>query len=183
MHESLAEHMAATYDDQISIEEEKPSFKIDTMDKAIWAMRKIAQAQEKNKAVQAQADAEMFRISAWVKSQKDSNDQQITFFEQLLRPFAEETLKGEKKRSLSLPIGTIGFRKGQEKFERDEEKLLLFVKKSAPTFIKTIESVKWAEFKETIKVDGNKAVTADGEIVDGVKIEAATDSFYVKVGK
>ena len=184
MTESLAEYMAGTYDTEISQQEEPQRFVIDTPDKASWALRKIAQMEAKKKAAQEQADAETMRVKTWLAEQTVDCDKQIAWFEFMLRPFAESALQGEKKRSLTLPAGTIGFRSGQPHFDVNEIELLGYIKERAPGYVKIKESVDWSRFKKEMALQpvNGKAVTKDGEIIPGIVASDAEDTFYVKTG-
>jgi len=182
--ESLAEHLAGTYDNEVEGQEKESSrFVIDTIDKANWALRKIAQYEEKKKAAQDQADAEIRRIAVWLKDRSEDAERQIAYFQYMLRPFAAAALEGEKKRSLTLPTGTMGFRAGQPHFDVNDTELLEYVKVSAPEYVKVRESVDWARFKKEMNLQpcNGKAVTKDGEIIPGIAASEAEDTFYVKV--
>ena len=186
--EPLAEYLLGAYscpEGAETGEPEKAQFVIDSLDKASWALRKIAQMQEKKAAAIEQADIEFRRVSAWRDEQVAAHDKQIAFFEFLLRPFAEQSLDGEKKRSLKLPAGTMGFRAGQPHYDVNEPELLAYVKASAPEFLKIKESVDWPRFKKDmgLRVDGNRAVTKEGEIIPGIVASEGEDTFFVKVGE
>ena len=183
MTESLAEYMAGAYD--TNTEQEGPQrFVIDSLDKASWALRKIAQMEAKKKAAQEQAEAELLRVNTWLTEQTAGYDKQIAWFEFLLRPFAESALLGEKKRSLTLPAGTMGFRAGQPHFDVNDADLLGYIKECAPGYVKIKESVDWARFEKEMALQplNGKAVTKDGEIIPGITASDAEDTFYVKVG-
>lgn len=185
---TLAEYLTQIYEAEAAEEttQEKPQFVINDMDKASWALRKIAQMEAKKKAAMEQAEAESFRISTWLSAQVSDYDREIHRFEQMLRPFAETALAGDKKRSLTLPVGTIGFRKGQPKFEVNEPELLAYVKENAVSYVKIKESVDWSNFKKDMALQADpegRAITRDGEIVPGVAATPGEDQFYVKVGK
>ena len=167
-------------EEQIEPEE---GFKIDDLDKAEWAVRKIACYETSIKEAEELAKKRLRQIDTWLKGIKEDNERQIKFFEELLRPFAEFKLEGSKKRSMKLPCGTLGFRKSQPKYERDEDKLLAWVKDSSPEHLVIKESVNWSSLKKSLVTDNGKAITCDGEIVTGITVEEQPDTFYVKVGE
>ena len=156
-------------------------FVVDNLDKAEWVVRKIASYEAATNEAIDLANKRIGQIQLWLSQEKDRNIKQIEYLSELVRPFAESKLKDAKKRSISLPCGTIGFRKAQPKFERNDEELLPWAKASTPDFIETKESVKWNELKKTIKVAGDKAITEDGEVIPGIVAAEQPDSFYVKV--
>ena len=56
-----------------------------------------------------------------------------------------------------------------------------YVKSSAPGYIKTKESVDWAEFKKTLQqADDGRLVTEDGEVLACVTYTNNPDVFTVK---
>ena len=64
----------------------------------------------------------------------------------------------------------------------DEDEVKAFV---GDKFIKTetITTLLWGDFKKTLKVDGALMVTADGEIVPGIKVTEKPDVIYVKLAE
>lgn len=156
-------------------------FVVDNLDKAEWAVRKIASYEAAKREARDLADKRFGQIEEWLDSEIATSDKQIEYLSELVRPFAEARLNGAKKRSLKLPCGTIGFRKAQPKFDFDNDKLLPWAKENAPEQVETKESVKWGELKKTLAFEQGKAITKDGEIVPGVMVAEQPDSFYVKV--
>ncbi|WP_371378798.1 host-nuclease inhibitor Gam family protein [Sporomusa aerivorans] len=183
---NLAEKLDEYLEEQSGATEQQ-GFVIDTMDRADWAVRKIGVYQQKIDEIQALAESRIKHIQDWAEKETQGNLQQIAFFESLIRPFAEQQLKGSKKRSLNLPSGTVGFRKGGTKFfidgelvSRKNEKLTKWVKENAVSFLVIKEEADWDELKKTITVLAGKAATADGEVIPGVVANEQPDSFYVK---
>lgn len=170
-------------DDFLDSEQESTieEFVVDNLDKAEWAVRKIASYEDAKKEAEDLAKKRIDQIRAWLESEKATNDKQIEYLSELVRPFAETRLKDAKKRSIKLPCGTIGFRKAAPKVERDEDKLLPWVKVNAPDKYETMELIKWGELKKVLKFKGDKAITEDGEVVPGIMVAEQPDSFYVKV--
>jgi hypothetical protein len=156
-------------------------FIVDNLDKAEWAVRKIASYEAAKREAEDLAKKRIDQIKAWLDSEKATNDKQIEYLSELVRPFAEGRLKDAKKRSLKLPCGTIGFRKAQPKFDFDNDKLLPWAKVNVPDQVETKESVKWGELKKTLAFEQGKAITKDGEVVPGIMVTEQPDSFYVKV--
>lgn len=156
-------------------------FTIDSLEKADWAISKISKHQRNAETIRQFANKRIREIEEWAVKEMEHDKNSIAYFEALLLPFAEPQIKPtDKKRSLKVPSGSFGLKKAQPKFIQDKEKLTAWAKQSAPAFIKTEESVKWAELKETLKIKGNVAITADGEIVDGVTVEEQPYTLTVK---
>ena len=108
-----------------------------------------------------------------------------------LKDYAETRIT-DKKRSVSLPNGTLSFRKQQPKFffdglveaKADDERLVHFVKHNAHQFlkVKVDESVDWANFKRTLAINDNGDVyfAETGEFIDGLHAQFLPDKFTVK---
>lgn len=117
--------------------------------------------------------------------------EEIAALTEQLRRFAQNRVS-DKKRSVKLPSGTLAFRKVQPKFYFDthevnatSERLIQFVKQSAPQFlkVKSVESADWANFKKQLVIDGDSAFFKDtGEIVDGLTVQQFPDEFKLSIG-
>lgn len=170
----------------------KESFTIDTADKADWALRKIAKYQGAIDEAKELAAKRTQQITAWLTAIEEDNQKQISFFENLLEPYAKKQIEGQKKKSVKLPTGTFGFKAQQPKFElmEDGKTITAWAEKNAPDYIKKDPELKWGEFKKTItttKITENEiektiAVDANGERIPGLTVEEQPDKFYVKVG-
>jgi hypothetical protein len=186
--------LAQKLDEFISKEYEEYSgitntFTIDTTDKADWALRKIAKYQGAINEAKALAAKRTQQIKAWLEAIEEDNQQQISFFENLLEPYAKKQLEGAKKRSIKLPIGTFGFRAQQLEFTYNEELLTKWAEKNTPDYVKKDPVLQWGEFKKAMSLDETGEgetkklvmVSPDGEVVPHITITKTPDKFYVKV--
>jgi hypothetical protein len=156
-------------------------FTIDSLEKADWAVRKLSKHQRNIEQIKELSGKRIAAIVEWSAKEIAIEQSSVAYLESLLRPYAESQIKPtDKKRSLKVPSGSFGLKKRQPNFILDKEKLTAWAKQSAPAFIKTEESVKWAELKETLTVKGNVAITKDGEIVDGLTVEEQPYTLTVK---
>ena len=170
--------------------EEKRSEVTDTAS-AEWCMEKLAEKAAERQQVEEQYHKMIARYDKWRADSLEKLDSDEAYFNQLLAPWAAEQLEGTKKKSITLPSGRVGFRAGSKAFMLNGEKvasanpgLLEFVKGADSSFIETKESVKWGEYKKTLKViDDGQVITADGEIVPDMVVEVGPARFYVEVGK
>lgn len=162
-------------------EKPKKQFVIDSIEKAEWALKKIKHYEAQTAMFKAYLEKELDKLNTWFEREKSKNDYDIGHLKYLLKPYAAQQLKDGNKKTLSLPSGKMSFRKQSPKFEKNEEELFVFVKKTYPDFIVTKESVEWGAFKNTLKIEDGRAVTSDGEILDCVTVIPQEDSFYVKV--
>ena len=116
----------------------------------------------------------------------ESND---LYLKGLLQPWAAQKIADGKKKSVKLPSGVIGFRKGAEEWKMGDKKaeatnaaLLAFVKQDDDSFVKVEESVRWGDYKKTLHVmEDGRVVSATGQIVEGMTVMRGVPSFYVEV--
>lgn len=159
-------------------------FVVDTPEKADWAIGKIRQANEKKEYFQRYYEAKFAWLKALVEKKIEAQNNTIAFMEHLLEPYVEEQIvvNNSKTKSIKLSNGVAGFRTVKAKFDVDDNKLLAWVKKSAPDKVKITESVDWAALKKEIATTPEgKVITKDGEVVDGVNlVNDEHNVFYVK---
>ena len=169
----------------------KERFEVTDTASAEWCMEKLAEKAAERQQVEEQYQKMIARYEKWRADSLEKLDSDEAYFNQLLAPWAAEQLEGTKKKSITLPSGRVGFRAGSKAFMLNGEKvasanpgLLEFVKGADSSFIETKESVKWGEYKKTLKViDDGQVITADGEIVPDMVVEVGPARFYVEVGK
>jgi len=170
------------------MEEKKEPFVVDSLAKANWVVDKINEKRAKIDEVNTAVNEMIDKYEAWGEEQTHDLQEEIDSLQMLLKPWARKELGSGKKKSIKLAGGVVGFRKGAEKWmmggevaAAGNEKLLTWVKRNANEYIKTIEAVRWADFKKKLNVmkDG-RVCTLDGEIVDGLTVEQEPDTFYVK---
>ncbi len=164
----------------IPIEEEKTGFQVTDIGSAEWCLKKIAESEKEKSSLVKEYEAYIEKIRTTMDENVKRLDNSIEFFKSKLLPYAVQQLAGKKKRSVKLPSGTLQFSKSTV-FQRDEVKLLAYIKENYPEYVKVKESADWAGFKEKLifKENGD-AITADGEKLDFVK-KIETDNFNVKV--
>ena len=132
-------------------------------------------------AAQREAEAWKKKVDAWLESRVNSIDNANASDEAKLQVYAEDRLKNSKRKSVNLPSGKFGFRKGQPKIEHDDAILMEYCKASNPSFIKVKESLDWAGLKKDTLFDGEKIIDKNGEVLPGITVHPAEDTFYVSV--
>ena len=149
-----------------------------------------------NKIKQAHIDAVSKKIDDWFLKESEPLKAELESLNALLKPYVEEYLKDNpKKRSVKLPSGCAGFRKGtinfsfnsspEEKVDGKSESLLKLVKDhNLDNYIVTKESVNWLKLKASLNLteDGN-VISSDGEVLNELSASREPDSFYVKPTK
>lgn len=181
--------------------EEKPEYNgfiVDSLSNADRAIKKIIAAQDAIRLKTKEANEmkkepleEINRVNGWLKEEIEKAQQDIDYFSAMLMPFVAEQIEGKKKRSIDLPSGRAGFKKGNttfyygnDKASKDNQQLLEFlVDNSYTDYIKTeiIETVDWAGLKSSLAVteDGNVVIVDTGEILDLMHVEQEPDKFSV----
>lgn len=156
-------------------------WRIKNIGEADWAMEKIRIARMEIAQTTQYYEEKKRRIDAFVKSQTESFENEIAFFELKLKEYAAEYIKGKKSKTMKLAGGSCSFTKARPTFTKNDDELLMYVKENCAEYVNVKESVNWNEFKKTLNyaADG-KMVTEDGEIVPGVSYAIGEDSFNVK---
>lgn len=183
---ALLEHELEEIDSMEFTEEAKERFKIEDLDQLNWVFRKLRALNAEEKEVKDLAEAERFRIDEWEKSKLTPIQQSKEFFISLIHEYHAEQLKeNPKAKTLSTPYGKSKSRTTKEQPDKlDEDKLLAHVKESGQTeYIK--ESIKWGDYKKSLKVaeiDGQKVVVDElGQVVPGATVKPETITFSVDV--
>lgn len=170
---SNAEADAVGLHGEVDADEE---FKIETRDQAEYYTRRLVQAQKEDALVEAVAKQRIQeyteRVNAWKESKLNENSGNIEHWIALLRPWAEEQLKGGKKKSVKLIEGTLAFRKA-ESYEYDEDKLIAYLKENHKELL--------VEQKPKInKTVLKKVFDFEKDSIPGVTYTKLPDTFTVK---
>lgn len=166
----------------------RPVLLIDTLEKAAWAMRKIAWAQEKINEIERVAQAEIERIKAWVEQATASHRHTMEFFDVPLKEYHRRVLaENPRAKTIRLPHGTLEARSASAAPEVDgdagREALTAWAQESAPEYVEMEPRLVWGGLKQALQVDtdaGQVVYAATGEIVPGVRIKPAETTFKVK---
>ena len=131
--------------------------------------------------VTAKQEAERYvaKIEAWRQAEARKRQSPMDWIAARLRVYAEQELKDSKKKSLSLPNGSLKFSKRQSSYDYDEDVLKAYLEKSAPQFLK--EQPKKID-KVGLKKAGEEkdgVFMYNGDTVPGVKIERLPDNFKI----
>ncbi|GAB7387410.1 hypothetical protein BSNK01_12460 [Bacillaceae bacterium] len=165
-------------------EETKEQFKIENLDQANWAFRKLAALHAKEQEVKRLAEAERQRINAFEERELNSIQRQREFFHSLLTEYATKEREKDPMFKAKTPYGSISFRKQQPKWEYNDDVL-----------VQSLESIGRDDLIR-IKKEPNKneikdklVVTKKGEVIDpetgskveGVIVTPQSDKLIIKV--
>ncbi len=158
----------------------EPTWTVDGLKSAEWAMRKIADAQQKIDSFDAQANEWLEEIEAWHQRVIKRPTQTIEFFSEHLRRYAlAQRALDPNAKTLVLPSGEVRTRAVNDRVVvRDKELVLAWARTAAPEVIQITETIKADELtKHITKVDkdGTTALidATTGEFVEGLGLELA----------
>lgn len=161
--------------------QEKKRFRIENLEAANWAFRKLAAIERKKKEVQELAQKEIERIKAWEQQEISSLDNSKEFFEGLLKEYFAREREKDPKFKISTPYGKVSARKQQPKWHYDEAKLIEWLKENNKDLLRVKYEPDKNEIKKVYKVVGTNVVTEDGEIVEGITVEEMPEKIEIKV--
>jgi hypothetical protein len=149
-----------------------------TDDKAAeWCMKKIQEAEADRAMWKAHYESQMQKVN-------ESADSAVAYFTARLEEyFSTVPHKATKtQESYTLPGGKLILKQQQPKFETDDDALIPWLEANGMTgLVKIKKSADWATLKKSLNFVGTNAVTVDGEIVPGVKVEQRPDVFKVEM--
>jgi len=155
----------------------KEGFVVDTLNRAMWASRKLQAIRKKEAEAHAEAKAQMNLIVDWLQGVTDECAQEASYFEGLLAPWVLPQLT-KRSRSVKLPGAVLGFRAGGKTVVYDEATLVAWAKAHRPEFVRVKEEVAKSEVAQAVITDGEVLRDDDGALL--VSIEQKPDTFYVK---
>ena len=169
---------------EIIDEEVEEIFKIDNDIKAEWAVKKIieerAEMQRYVNICQTMIDDYQLKL----KKEQEKFEQKTSYLKgELAQYFTTVNSKKTKtQETYKLPSGTLKKKYQSPEYVKDEEVLVKWLKDSDLIgLIKVTESVRWEYLKRNLKIEGEKAVTEDGEIIEGIKVIERDPKFEVEI--
>lgn len=164
-------------------EEVKQRFRVENLDQANWAMRKLKAVKKQQAEIDTLADNEIQRIKAWQDKEKKKNERTSEFFEFLLTEYLMEGRKTDKKFKVTTPNGSVSTKKQQTKWEiRNEKELIKWLKETGNAkLIRTKDEAALSEIKTSFKISGVNAVDENGEIVPGLYVKEQPDKVIIKI--
>lgn len=158
-------------------------FAIDSLDKANWAVRKIAVHAQRLADAEAFAKREFARLTLWLEGERDTAEQSSSFLAGLLRRYHEARLAEDPKaKTLHLPAGDLVARKQPDVWDIDDETLLVWAEANNRNDIvrRPEPEVDRNAVKKAFAAAAGKAVTSDGDVVPGITVTDGETKFTVK---
>lgn len=162
---------------QNTLTEQREGFKIENLEGATWAFRKLRAIENKETEIKDIAQIEIDAINTWKEKELEQYAKDKEYFNYLLEEFYRAEKAKDKKFKLSTPYGKVTARKSNKWIYEDEKGLLEYLKGNEPSCIKIKEDINKTELKKVFKDGVN---TETGEILPFVRIEEE-ESISVKV--
>lgn len=163
---------------------EREAYRLNTLSEATWAMQKIAYHKSKKAEVKSVADEHIARYQAWVSQENRKHDDDISYFEGLLRDYAIRQREANPKfKGESTPYGKVGFRKQSPEWLYDDMKLLESLKSAGrDDLIRIKEEPNKAELKKIVAVQDGRVIDPEsGAIIEGVTVLMREDAVVLEV--
>ena len=146
------------------VQENDEKFKVDTLDKANWASRKIIQAEnrieERNMLAQQYRD----KIDNWLEKANKEDERSVEFMKSLLRPYLEEEIHKKNTKTIKLLGVKISLWKTPERIEIVNFNLALsFCERHYPDTIITKKDLSKSEIKKIYQM----GIPVPGVIITG----------------
>lgn len=161
---------------QNDLAEQREGFKIEDLNGANWAFRKLRAITAKEAEIKALAEEERNRINTWEETELKQYEADKQYFEYLLSEYYKKEKVVDKKFKLSTPYGKVTARK-TKKWTYDEEIVKNYIKSNDLPFIRVKEEIDKSGLKKVFK-DGINTET--GEVIPGITIEEV-ETISVKV--
>lgn len=163
-------------------------FVVDSLEKADWAVRKVAQARRHLAEAADLANSERARIDEWLADQTARCEQKTAFFEELLARYHRDLLVDDPKaKTVRLPSGDLVARKQPDSLVVDGgDDTIEWVGIRFPDAVVVKRTVDKNALKrklvagENDRVEGTEAVDPEtGQVVPGVWFKVGEVSFKV----
>jgi len=157
--------------DMLEPEQDQERFVIDSDTKALWAIRRIQEAE-------AERDKLISFYQNQIEKAKDETVRRVDRLKALLEDYTRNLPMKETKtqRSYALPGAKLVWKKEKAQILHDDARIMEALKASGKTeFIKviTVEKLDWAGLR--------KRFTEDGEMVDGISVQIEPEHFEVEI--
>lgn len=169
---------------EMSSETEQGGFIIDNDEKAEWALRKIAEEQAEAQRYINVCQTVINEYQEKIRKRQEQMENKVAHLKALLEQYFEIVPKRRTatQEIYRLPSGTLRRKYLQPEIKRDEEKIIAWLKaRNMKEYIKTKETLDWAELKKKIRIQGQYVVDENGEIVDGVEVIERPPKFEIEI--
>lgn len=179
VYQDLEDHLTAhaTWD---TAEGDGVAFVIDSLERADWAARKVAQARRRLAEAEMVADAELARVQDWIQHQRDRCENDTMFLLDLLERYHRTELDDDPKRkTISLPGGaSLVARKAPDSLVvEDEAAAVAWCEANQPDAVVVLKKLDKPALKRVLS---GTLDPATGELVPGLAVQTGEVKFSVK---
>lgn len=138
---------------------------------------------ERRKKVIADRDELIAFYKERIKAAEEDADIKLGFIDRALRAFFDTVPHKSTKTQdyYKLPGGKLMMKRQNPEYKRDDATTIEWLKANGgANYIKTVESLDWANLKADATIVGNNIVNADGEIIPGVEVTEREPKFCVE---
>jgi hypothetical protein len=163
---------------------EQSEFKIDTDQKAEWALNIIREEQAEAQRLINVCNSQILYYQSEIRKVQDKLENKTGNLKAMLFDYFQTVPRKATKtqETYKLPSGTLKLKYPKPEFKRDDSKLVEWLENSSKTdYIKIKKSPDWAALKKAITVVGDKVADENGEIVEGVKVVEREPEFTVEL--
>jgi hypothetical protein len=163
---------------------EQSEFKIDTDQKAEWALNIIREEQAEAQRLINVCNSQILYYQSEIKKVQDKLENKTGNLKAMLFDYFQTVDRKATKtqETYTLPSGKLKLKYPQPEYKRDDSKLVEWLENSGKTdYIKIKKSPDWATLKKAITVVGDKVADENGEIVEGVKVVEKEPEFTVEL--
>ena len=167
-----------------AIENESDNWKIENDVSAEWVLSKLREEKAEAQRLINVCESQILFYEAEKQKAKDGLEQKTGYLKSLLLDYFGMVphKKTKTQESYKLPSGTLKLKYPGPKYERDDKALVKWLKDRKMTdYVEVKELPKWGELKKVTKTAGDKVVSEDGEILDGVVAVEQAPEFAVDV--
>lgn len=162
---------------QNTLTEEREGFKIENLEGATWAFRKLRAIENKEAEIKAIAEKEISTVTTWMNKEIEQYSKEKEFFNYLLQEFYRTEKAKDKKFKLSTPYGKVTSKTGDKYFYDDEKAIIEYCDLNNIQAIKVKKELDKPSFKKACAGGINQET---GEVIPGVRVEK-TETITVKV--
>lgn len=159
--------------------DEKPYFKIENLENAAWAFKKLQEVNKQFNEIQAFAQKEIDKIKAWADKETNTIESSKLYFEGLLQEYYRGLKADNPKAKISTPWGKVSTRKQPDKWTYNELDTIAWLKANQRNeLVRIKEEIDKVEFK---KLYANGIDKSTGELIPGVKVEPQEEKIVISV--
>lgn len=166
--------------------EEREAWKIKNDIEADKALERLQVMEAEYKRLEMVANARIQEFQDKLKVEEEKLEREQSFIKARLQEYfmTVDTKETKTQKSYKLPSGVLKEKKEQQVIEKDDAKLLEFLKREYPELVKVKEVPDWVNFKKKLVIEGNSILnTETGEIieVEGLRVGFKPAEFKIEI--